>query len=213
VLRIRLVGCKARGSSYVRGAGGGRRLMALTFDDGPSGYTAAVMNVLRRHDAQATFFMIGNQIPGREELLRRMLREGNEPGNHSFNHSQSAGLGNLRATSQRIAGATGFTPCVFRAPGNAVSGPLIAAARSLGMTTVQWDVDPRDWAGAGSGSIYSHVVSRAHAGAIVVLHDGGGARGATVAALPGILRSLRARGYRLVTVSELLGYRGVYRAG
>jgi peptidoglycan/xylan/chitin deacetylase (PgdA/CDA1 family) len=185
-------------------------MVSLTFDDGPSAYTSAVLGILHRYHAHATFYVIGDHIGGHDELLRRMLREGDEIGNHTWNHHPGASRGQLVATSTRIHRATGFWPCLFRAPYGATSRGLIRTAASAHMTTIQWDVDPRDWSRPGSGAIYSRVVHGAHAGSIVVMHDGGGPRGETLAALPRIIRTLRHRGYRLVTTSRLLGNRPIF---
>jgi peptidoglycan/xylan/chitin deacetylase (PgdA/CDA1 family) len=92
-----------------------------------------------------------------------------------------------------------------------VSPALIGRARSLGFTTIQWDIDPRDWARPGVGAIEANVLSNAHPGAIVIMHDGGGDRSETLAALPDIIDTLRARGYTFVTVTQLLGQRVIYR--
>jgi peptidoglycan/xylan/chitin deacetylase (PgdA/CDA1 family) len=105
----------------------------------------------------------------------------------------------------------GFTPCLFRAPGGDVSSALIGEARSMGFTTIQWDIDPRDWARPGVGEIEGNVLANAHPGAIVIMHDGGGDRSQTLAALPDIIDTLRARGYTFVTVTQLLGQHVIYR--
>jgi peptidoglycan-N-acetylglucosamine deacetylase len=92
-----------------------------------------------------------------------------------------------------------------------VTPALLRTARSPGFTTIQWDVDPRDWANPGEREIYDNVVSDAHDGAIVIQHDGGGNRSETLAALPLEIHTLRNEGYRFVTVTQLLGYRLLYR--
>jgi peptidoglycan/xylan/chitin deacetylase (PgdA/CDA1 family) len=212
-------GCAARGASYRTSGPGGRRAMALTFDDGPGPYTSQVLNVLKRTAAKGTFFAIGQQVGGGAGLMRRALREGHALANHSWNHASlsGGGFGQLSSTNAAIRRATGYTPCLFRAPYGAVSGTLIGQARSLGMLTIQWDVDPRDWSRPGTGAIMAsgpaqaaNVLRNAHPGAIVVMHDGGGPRSQTVAALPGMIATLKRRGYRLVTVPELLGLRPKY---
>ncbi len=88
---------------------------------------------------------------------------------------------------------------------------MISTAAALGMRTVTWDVDPSDWTNPGSGAVYSRVVGAARAGSIILMHDGGGNRSGTLAALPAIIDTLRARGYGFATVSELLGKRLIYR--
>jgi peptidoglycan-N-acetylglucosamine deacetylase len=205
-------GCVARGPSYRTGGPRSRRAVALTFDDGPGPYTPRVLDILRRTGAQATFFLIGRQVRGGAAVVRRALREGHALANHTWSHTNvsGGGLGQLRSTQEVIRSVTGYTPCLFRAPYNAVSGTIVSQARALGMLTIQWDVDPGDWRLPGAVTIYSRAMA-ARAGSVVVMHDAGGPRGQTVAALPGIIRTLKRRGYRLVTVPELLGLRPVYR--
>ena len=99
----------------------------------------------------------------------------------------------------------GFQPCLFRPPFGSFNAGTVANARRAGMSTIIWDVDPRDWSTPGTAAIYSRVVSGTHTGSIVLMHDGGGPRGETVAALPRIIRTFKSRGYRMVTVSQLLG--------
>jgi peptidoglycan/xylan/chitin deacetylase (PgdA/CDA1 family) len=110
-----------------------------------------------------------------------------------------------------IKSATGFYPCLFRAPYGATSPALLSLARSMGFTTIQWDIDPRDWSLPGTQAIYQNVVNNAHPGAITEMHDGGGPRYETVDALPHIIDTLRARGYHFVTIAKLLGYRLIYK--
>jgi peptidoglycan/xylan/chitin deacetylase (PgdA/CDA1 family) len=181
--------------------------VALTFDDGPSAYTSRVLAILRRFGIHGTFFIIGQQVRGNEGLLRRELAAGNAIGNHTFTHANVSGGGirQMLSTQGAIRRATGYTPCLFRAPYGAVSGLLMRQARGLGMNTIQWSVDPRDWSRPGTGAIYSRIVSATRPGAIILMHDGGGPRGETVAALPRVISTLRARGYRFATLPQLLG--------
>jgi peptidoglycan/xylan/chitin deacetylase (PgdA/CDA1 family) len=101
-------------------------------------------------------------------------------------------------------------PCLFRAPQGATSPALIAEARRFGFTTVDWSVDPRDWSRPGANAIYDRVLSAVTPGAIVIQHDGGGDRSQTLAALPREIDTLRRRGYRFVTVTQLLGLRMIF---
>jgi peptidoglycan-N-acetylglucosamine deacetylase len=209
-LRLRrpyLIRCIRRGSSYVTHGSRARRRVALTFDDGPSRYTPGFVRVLRRYGATATFFVIGRQVPGGARVLRDAVRYGNEIANHTWDHRGASYL-QLLATNNAIRRATGFRPCLFRRIGGAIGS--VATARALGMTTVQWDVDPRDWTAPGSGAIVRRVLRAIGPGSIVVMHDGGGPRWQTLAALPSILRALRRRGYSVVTTSELLGNRLIW---
>lgn len=219
-LRVRQVvvtGCRAKAPYELRGVTS-PHLAALTFDDGPSGYTTAVLDVLRRERVHATFFVLGKEIGGHEAVLRRVLSEGNEIGDHSWNHADLAAGGpaaqqELQRTREAVRRATGYTPCTMRPPYGATSGALVGLARSLDLVSVLWNVDPQDWSDPGTGAIVARV-DILRPGGIAIMHDGGGPRGQTVAALPTIIRTLRGRGLRLVTVRELLGLRPVlgYRA-
>jgi peptidoglycan/xylan/chitin deacetylase (PgdA/CDA1 family) len=208
---VRAVGCTGGGAELVTNGPRDRKTVALTFDDGPSEYTDGFLDVLRRHHARGTFFEIGQEVPGRADVMRRILREGSEIGNHSMHHDLYPGAADMAATNSVIRAATGFEPCLFRPPGGGVNSAVIGAAGGLGMSTVNWDVDPTDWANPGSAAIYSRVVGAVRPGSIVIMHDGGGNRGGTLAALPRIIEALRARGYRFATVSALLGHRITYR--
>ena len=207
------VGCTRSPRGSITTGNTDRKQLALTFDDGPSSYTAAVLRILDSHGAKGTFFELGASVPGNAAVMKRLIERGHEIGNHSMRHESYPGYASLRTTSARIEAATGFDPCTFRPPGGAVSSSVVGAARAAGMSTVLWDIDPRDWAQPGSGAIYSAVVSRAHPGAIALMHDGGGPRGQTIAALPQIIETLQSRGYRLVTVTELLGERFIWDEG
>lgn len=212
----RLKGCSPAGRSYRLHGARGRKQIALTFDDGPSRYTSSMLRVLDRLDAKATFFVVGGQIAGRHGMLRRILRTGHELANHSWNHAVLAGggggaYGQIRRTNAVVRSVTGFTPCLFRAPYGAVGGSLVGDARRAGLATIQWDVDPRDWATPGAGAIHARVVKLARGGSIVVMHDGGGPRGQSVQAVASIIQTLRARGYEFVTVSQMLGFKPAYR--
>jgi peptidoglycan-N-acetylglucosamine deacetylase len=215
----RLVGCVARGPTWV--FHGAKRVgeIALTLDDGPWYDTRHFVEVLEREQAVATFFQIGDQISeyAQHGLDRRMLRDGDMIGDHTWNYGGDVSAGGSGARIQILEAAAairratgGFQPCLFRAPGGNVSPALLRTARSLGFTTIQWDVDPRDWTLPGAAAIYDNVVRNAHDGAIVIEHDGGGNRSETLAALPVEIQTLRREGYRLVTVTQLLGYRLVY---
>jgi peptidoglycan/xylan/chitin deacetylase (PgdA/CDA1 family) len=203
---VRRVGCRPRGGVHSAGPRGKRRV-ALTFDDGPSAYTSKVVSILDRHNAKGTFFEIGQEVSGRSDVMQKALKKGNELGNHTMHHS-FRGVGDLRATSNVIQRASGFRPCLFRPPGG--SGGESGAAHAAGMATILWDVDTRDWATPGFSAIYHTAVS-ARPGSIVLMHDGGGFRGQTVAALPRIISTLHRRHFKLVTVTDLLGGHYVYR--
>jgi peptidoglycan/xylan/chitin deacetylase (PgdA/CDA1 family) len=208
---VRAVGCTGGDAELVSEASTERKVVALTFDDGPSEYTERFLDVLREKDVPGTFFEIGQEMPGREAAMRRILAEGDEIGDHTMNHVEYPGYGQIAGASARIKAYTGFQPCLFRPPGGAVNSSVIATAGSLGMKTITWDVDPRDWSLPGTGEIYSNIVGNAKPGAIILMHDGGGPRDETLTALPEIIDTLRARGYGFETVSALLGDKILYR--
>jgi peptidoglycan/xylan/chitin deacetylase (PgdA/CDA1 family) len=171
--------------------------------------------MLERARARATFFLIGRQVvPGYRATLRRELADGDVLGDHSFSHpnlTASADVrGQLADTIAAIRALTGYTPCVFRPPYGAYDGAVLRAARSLGLATVMWNVDPTDWARPGTAAIIRRVLAQVQRGSIIISHDGGGPRGETLAAYPSIITALRRRGFRIVTIPELLGFRPVY---
>jgi peptidoglycan/xylan/chitin deacetylase (PgdA/CDA1 family) len=150
-------------------------------------------------------------MPGRADTMRRILREGDEIGNHTMHHAFYPGFSEIAGASRLIEAYTHFKPCLFRPPGGGVDSAVISTAAELGMRTITWDVDPTDWSNPGSAAVYSRVVGAAQPGSIILMHDGGGPRGGTLAALPSIIDTLRSRGYRFATVSDLLGDRILYR--
>jgi peptidoglycan-N-acetylglucosamine deacetylase len=212
-------GCADTGPPFVSGVTTPRREIALTFDDGPWYQTPHFLTLLERYRAPATFFEIGEHIAEYGyggAIERRMLADGDMIGDHTWSHIVVAGAGALAAsqierTAAAIRAATrGFAPCLFRAPDGTVSSALIGEARTLGFTTIQWDIDPRDWSLPGVREIEDNVLANAHPGAIVIMHDGGGDRSQTLEALPDIIQTLRGRGYTFVTVTQLLGQHLVY---
>jgi peptidoglycan-N-acetylglucosamine deacetylase len=205
-------GCGHGGAHFVTAGPQGRKRIAIGFDDGPSDYTQQVLRVLRRFDSHATFFEIGQETSGRATVMNKILGQGNEIGNHSLHHELNPSSASLHETNRLIRRATGFRPCDFRPPDGAVNGGLVARAHAEHMVTVNWNVDPRDWATPGVGAISTNVIQHARNGSIVVMHDGGGNRSETVAALPSILSHFRHRGYTFVTVAELLGHKFTYPA-
>jgi peptidoglycan/xylan/chitin deacetylase (PgdA/CDA1 family) len=210
---IRPTGCTHGGPPFRTHGPRRRKRIAIGFDDGPSAYTQKVLRVLRRFKSHATFFEIGQEVPGRAKVMKKVLKQGNEIGNHSLHHEPEPSSASLHETNRLIRRATGFRPCDFRPPDGSAGGGLIARAHAQHLVTVDWNVDPRDWARPGVGAIADNVIRNARNGSIVVMHDGGGDRSETVAALPAILAHFRHRGYRFVPVVELLGNRFIYPAG
>ena len=216
----KLRGCVPRGPAYVTHGPTKGREIALTFDDGPWYDTPQFLDILERYHVPATFFEIGEQISTYGEggaIERRMLADGDMIGDHTWSHPNVSGAGafargQILRTAAAIRSATGgFEPCLFRAPYGAVSGALIGEARSLGFTTIEWDVDTVDWSRPGTATIERRAIDGAHPGAIILQHDGGGDRSETLAALPDEIRTLKRRGYHFVTITQMLGQKLLYR--
>jgi peptidoglycan/xylan/chitin deacetylase (PgdA/CDA1 family) len=178
--------------------------VALTFDDGPSDYTQQVLRILVNLHASGTFFEIGRQTGGRHAIMRRILADGSEIGDHTENHVPDPGYGEIATAKRKIRQATGFTPCLLRPPDGVFDSGTVSAAHSLGMRTILWNVDPRDWSSPGSGAIYSTVINTTRPGSIIIMHDGGGNRSETVKALKLILKALKKRHLISVTLPQLL---------
>jgi peptidoglycan/xylan/chitin deacetylase (PgdA/CDA1 family) len=216
----KLVGCVPSGPDFVFNGPRTVHEIALTFDDGPWYDTPQFLDILEHYKVPATFFEIGDQVSVYGQggaIERRMLADGDMVGDHTWNHADVSGGGSFAAgeiseAAHAIKVAThGFEPCLFRAPGGAVSSGLESEARSMGFTTIQWDVDPRDWSRPGTASIYHTVTTTAQNGSIILQHDGGGDRSETLAALPREIQFFKRRGYRFVTVTQMLGQRLIYR--
>ena len=207
---VRVAGCSGGNGQVVRSGPSRGGMVALTFDDGPSSYTPEILRVLARKKAKATFFMLGDMVSADPGAARRVLAAGHEIGNHSSSHGLLPGFGDISHATRTIRRATGFRPCLFRAPYGALSSTLVNDVRELRMKNVLWNIDTVDWSTPGTGAVIARA-SAASRGSIVLMHDGGGPRGQTVAALPEIISNLRSRGLRLVTVTKLLGNRFFYR--
>ena len=206
------VGCTSRPGAQVAQGSSSRRLVALSFDDGPSlTQTPQILAILARLHARATFFVEGRHVDGREALLRQMIAAGDEIGNHSFDHPHYPGYRELAATDRRIRAATGFEPCLFRPPYGLIDAAVAAAARQAGLETVLWSIDSHDEHHPGAAAIRATAVRRARPGSIILMHDGGH-HPQTVRALPAVISALRSRGFRFATVTELLGGTMRYRS-
>jgi peptidoglycan-N-acetylglucosamine deacetylase len=218
----RLVGCVPSGSSLVYSGSPNQHDIALSFDDGPwpTPPATAFISLLAHYHAPATFFEIGRQIPEFDptgSIERSMLANGDMIGNHTWTHPDMAGLAPAEQTSEleqtqaAIKHATGFTPCLWRPPYGSISPSLVTLARSLGLITVMWNIDPRDWSLPGVGEIEGNIIENARNGGITEMHFGGGPRYETLDALPDIITTLRARGFRFVTLTQMLGLRMIYK--
>jgi len=193
-----------------------KRLVALTFDDGPSTYTTQVLDTLDKYNVKATFFMIGANVEKYPDIARRIAADGHVIGNHTFTHPLLAPIETpellhqeVNKTSTAIQRATGVWPQYFRPPHGWRSPWMMQTLKNENYTVVMWTVSPDDWQHISAETIEEKVVSKTHGGTIILLHDGlelkaDAERSQTVKALPSIIASLRARGYTFVTVPELI---------
>jgi peptidoglycan/xylan/chitin deacetylase (PgdA/CDA1 family) len=175
------------------------KVLFLTFDDGPSAYTQEILDILAEHDAKATFFVLGGRAAGDPALVDAIYDAGHGLANHTYNHPYLPKVAFARyqaevtATGAALGGRDGGC---LRPPYGATNASVYRSAENLGYQVVLWTVDPRDWARPGAAAIATRVIQRASPGAVVVLHDGGGDRSQTVAALRTILAELGGQGYR-----------------
>jgi len=206
----KVIGCLARnkGVEYRNGKRK-KRVVALTFDDGPGPSTPGILDILNARKVRATFFVLGQMAQESPELLQRILDQGSEIGNHSWGHENDAPWESVSRTSELIEDLTGYRPCLYRPPYGTLSPTGLANAKELGMATILWDIDSLDWSNPG----VDHIVSQAEAarnGSIILLHDAGRDRAETVVALPELIKKLRKRNFKFVTVTELLRFKPVH---
>lgn len=185
-----------------------RKLLALTFDDGPdSKLTPQVLNILAEHRARATFFVLGENAEPRLDLLRQMAETGHAVGSHSYRHIYKAtpaqAAANLEKAAAVIEQGTGKRPSLFRPPGGFMEGELARLAQKQGYAVMRWTISSADTTSIGPEVIARNVIHTPNPGDIVLMHDGSG-HGRTVQALPQILRELGAAGFEFVTLPELL---------
>lgn len=185
--------------------------IALTFDDGPNPlYTAQILSILHSYGVKATFFVIGTNATTYPALVQQEYQDGNVVGNHTWTHPNLTQLAvsqirdQLQHTSDELKAITGVSPVIFRSPGGNFNETVQSLAASLGLSTIVWSVDPRDWSRPGADVIIQRVLATVHNGSIILLHDGGGDRSQTVAALPTIISSLEQRGLQFVTIPRLI---------
>jgi peptidoglycan/xylan/chitin deacetylase (PgdA/CDA1 family) len=187
------------------------KVIALTIDDGPwPKTTAAMLDIFKQNDVKATFFWVGTAVQANPELAKRVVAEGHSIGNHTWHHwykrmDEATAKSEIERTAELIYKTTGVKTSLFRPPGGYLNNGLAAYAKSQKYSVVMWsltsaDTDPR----AKPQAFVNNVLKGAKPGAIVLMHDGGGDRHRTVAALPQIISGLKQQGYRFVTVPELM---------
>jgi peptidoglycan-N-acetylglucosamine deacetylase len=185
--------------------------IALTFDDGPNPYyTPQVLAILQQYGVKATFFDIGYLVAAYPNIVRQEYNQENVVANHSWSHPVLTSVSaeriqsQLTSTTDIIQATIGVRPTFFRPPYGAVNHAVLEQARNLDYTTVMWDGSAEDWSIPGVNAIVSKTLHYARNGAILLLHDGGGNRAQTIAALPIIITILKSRGFKFVTIQQLV---------
>ncbi|HCT76467.1 MAG TPA: polysaccharide deacetylase [Micromonosporaceae bacterium] len=189
-----------------------RDAVAITFDDGPQPpYTGQVLDILARYGVRATFFCVGLNASACPDLVARIQAEGHILGNHTWSHPFLPELSRVQLveqidrTDEAIARSSGGAATkLFRPPYGSRTPDVVSWLADIGSTVVLWDVEPDDWSMPGADTIAQVVLEQTRPGSIILMHDGGGDRSQTVAALPAIIEGVLVRGLRFVTVDELV---------
>jgi peptidoglycan-N-acetylglucosamine deacetylase len=177
------------------------KVVYLTFDDGPGVHTPKVLDLLKQYGAKATFYQNGGNVTARPATTKRAHQEGHSIQNHTWSHVDLRTVGaatfksEVNRTDAAIRAQTNRTPTCLRPPYGAVNQTVRDRAAALRKGIRLWSVDTRDWARPGRAAIESRVLNGVRNGSVVLMHDAGGDRSQTVAALPKILKTLKARGY------------------
>lgn len=192
-------------------------MIALTFDDGPGKHTSRLLDIFAAYGGKGTFFVIGNVLENRADVLNRIVSEGHEIGGHSWDHRQltklnASDLNNqLTGTRTKIYELTGTDTALLRPPYGSYNSQVQNMCKDMGIVMVNWSLDTLDWKYKDADQLYHTILDEVQDGDIILCHD---LHGSTVDAMERVIPELIARGYQLVTVSELLDQRGdVIKAG
>ena len=182
--------------------------VALSFDDGPAASTRDILDILKEHNTQAAFFLIGKNISGNEELIRRMVQEGHIIGNHSFSHhslfdlfSSKRMLKDMDSMNQSVQNITGFKPRFFRPPYGVTNPNLKKAVMAGGFISVGWSIRSLDTIIRNPHRLMNKILSAIRPGAILLLHD---TSQTTVDILPELLKSIRQKGFEIVRLDKMV---------
>ncbi|WP_324609489.1 LysM peptidoglycan-binding domain-containing protein [Salisediminibacterium beveridgei] len=203
---------EAASSKFITKGNTTQKVVALTFDDGSDGTNInKILNTLQSNNVKATFFLTGTGLKDHPASIKKITDQGHQIGNHSYTHpyftkltasQMKAELDKTEALAKQVTGKS--TKPIFRAPFGASNNAVLTGVGNAGYPyTIQWNIDTVDWKGVSKTQIVNKVVNNITPGSIVLMHTGAGASG-TPAALPEIIKQLKAKGYKFVTVSELL---------
>jgi peptidoglycan/xylan/chitin deacetylase (PgdA/CDA1 family) len=186
-----------------------QKVVAMTFDDGPHPtHTPRLLKILRDRNIKATFYLVGKNAKAYPAIVRQMIAEGHEIGNHTWTHGSLTSMSDdqirreLKMSADAVYAAAGYRPQTIRPPYGAVNARVKQLIYSeFGYPTIMWSVDPQDWRRPGVSVVTSRIVNGAHPGAILLAHD---IHAPTIEAMPSTFDQLLAKGYRFVTVSQLM---------
>ena len=188
------------------------KLVALTFDDGPSEHTSRLLDAIKENGFHGTFFMVGCYAQNQPDVLRKMVNYGNEPAIHSWAHadyttmSQDAVAADIESTRNTIMNYTGVSPTLVRPPYGSYNASTLEAFRQKACSCIMWNTDIEDWKYFNAVTVENNIMSRVHPGAVLVIHDSHSwSVDAIIAAMP----KLKAQGYELVTVSQFAKLKGI----
>lgn len=186
--------------------------VALTFDDGPSAYTVSILDILKKYNISATFFVVGSEVKKFPNIIQRIYREKHIIGNHTWNHPDITTLSKnelwkeINSTNIQIKKIIGHSPGLFRPPYSSINDKNADAIKKFGMTSVLWNVDSKDWKEKSPLAIQKNVISGIKKNSLIVMHDGdqygSGPRDQIVTSLPKIITYLLENNYRFLTVPE-----------
>ena len=191
------------------------KIIALTFDDGPDEvFTPQILNILKKYDIKATFFVIGEKVSRNEDIIKRQIEEGHEIGNHTFTHINALKKNyfeikeEIEKTQEAIKSVTGEEPTIFRPPYRGLSRDLCRIIKEKNMNIVLWsNIDVRDWSNPGVDTMVNTIENEIENGNILILHDYNTVRNdksQTIETLEIVIPKLKKMGYKFVTVSELM---------
>lgn len=186
-------------------------MVALTFDDGPSAYTQRLLDIFCKYGGKGTFFVLGNTLDNRKDVLKRMVAEGHEIGNHSWSHRQFTNISieevkdQIMMTRAKIYDITGVDCTIVRPPYGACSDSIRALGKEIGVSYVNWSIDTLDWKTKNADAVYNEIMKDVSDGHIILCHD---LHRTTVDAMEKVIPALIKQGYQLVTVSDLLTANG-----
>ncbi len=188
---------------------GDQKVIAFTFDDGPwPKSTQQILDILKDNNIKGTFFWVGSALKNQKDIAKTVVAEGHVVANHTWSHrygkySPGAAAEEIESNAKLIEELTGIETPMFRPPGGVLDNGLVDYVHQQNHVNVMWSVDSQDWKSS-SDKIIDNILKQAKPGGIILMHDGGGDRSATVKALPIVIKKLKEQGYTFVTIPELL---------